>query len=384
MRERVYVVQCPDYGQAEDKLGELLTLMGGVEGFAKPGDNILLKVNLLQPATPEQAVSTHPAVAAAAAKLILGAGAKATICDSPGSGYKHSLAMLKKLYGTNGMEAAAAESGAALNFDLGYREVSYPAGKLVKRLEVMDPVLEADGVWNLCKLKTHAFMGMTGAVKNNFGVIPGRSKVGYHAKFQDKTRFADMLLDLAAFVSPRISIMDAVVGMEGDGPGTSGTPRQIGLLLAAEDPVALDTVAAEIIGFPRAENGLLFAAERRGMGPTRIEDIEIVGGVLDRLRIPDYRLPGHIKRDMTGGMPGAVAQLARRAMTRTPRVIPEKCVGCGICRDSCPAGAISMMEGTGKARVDAGSCIRCYCCHELCPMSAVELKAGAGLRFLGV
>ena len=153
-------------------------------------------------------------------------------------------------------------------------------------------------MFDLCKMKTHTFMSMTGAVKNHFGLIPGVTKVGFHASHQEKSRFADMLLDLAAWANPRLCIMDAVLAMEGDGPGASGTPRQVGLLLASEDPVALDVVAGEIMGLPRRENPILLAAERRGLSPSRIEDVELVGGELARLRIPDYRLPGHVRSNI--------------------------------------------------------------------------------------
>ena len=124
---------------------------------------------------------------------------------------------------------AVEAAGAELNFDTTYKPVFFLQGKLIKHFDVITPVIAANGVLNLCKLKTHTFMSMTGAVKNNFGVIPGLAKPGYHAKLHDKHHFADMMLDLAEFVSPRVSIMDAVMGMEGDGPGAAGTPRPIGL-----------------------------------------------------------------------------------------------------------------------------------------------------------
>ena len=117
---------------------------------------------------------------------------------------------MKRLYTECGMYDAAKQAGIEVNMDTGYDDVSFPQGKFIMRMEVIKPITEADGVINLCKMKTHLFMHMTGAVKNLFGIIPGLSKIGYHAKLHDKARFADMLLDLALYTAPRLSIMDAV------------------------------------------------------------------------------------------------------------------------------------------------------------------------------
>lgn len=212
-------------------------------------------------------------------------GAIPLIADSPGSGYRYTEASLKKLYTTCKMYEAAEQAGIDVNMDTGFDEVSFQQGKLIKHIEVIKPISQADGVFNLCKMKTHLFMHMTGAVKNHFGVIPGLSKIGYHAKLQDKDRFADMLLDLALFVSPRLSIMDAVLAMEGEGPGVSGTPRHVGLLLASTSPLALDIVAGEIMGLPHEQNPVLMAAERRGLTPCRIKDVNVIGAELSSLKI---------------------------------------------------------------------------------------------------
>lgn len=386
MDSRVYAVRCAEYAQVGEKLSELLSLMGGMEKYAKAGERLALKVNLLQPAAPEKAISTHPAVAAAVAASVRAAGAAALIAECPGAGYKHGVGILKKCYDECGMTGAAAESGAELNFDVSREEVSFPQGVLMRHFEVMSPILKCDGVLNLCKLKTHMFMNMTGAVKNNFGVIPGLSKVGYHAKLQDKEQFAGMLLDLCAFVSPRLSVMDAVVAMEGEGPGASGVPRKVGLLLASEDPLALDVVGAEIIGLERSHNPLLLCAERRGMFPTRIEDVELVGISRGELRVPGFQLPASAKKSMVivSKVPGPISALVKSVFTQKPRIAAAKCVGCGICKTACPAGAITLTEQTGrKAKINAGKCVRCYCCHELCPQKAVEVKRGVVSRLLG-
>lgn len=376
MNNRVYIVKCDSYEKAPEQLEKLLAMMGGMKLFAQKGEHITLKANLLAAAAPGKAVSTHPAVVAAVGSMAKREGAVPLIADSPGSGYRYTEATLRRLYVSCQMDKAAELAGIALNWDTGYETTAFPDGRVMKRIEVIRPVIEADGVFNLCKMKTHLFMHMTGAVKNHFGIIPGLSKVGYHAKLQDKGRFADMLLDLALFTASRLSIMDAVLAMEGQGPGASGTPRQVGLLLASENPVALDVVAAEIMGLPREQNPVIMAAERRSLSPCRIEEVEVVGEPLSDIRIPDYVLPETVDGlGLSNNNNPVMGKLFRSVLTQYPAVIMEKCAGCGVCRDACPQKAI-VLAGSGekKARIDKKHCIRCYCCHELCPHRAVVLR----------
>ena len=372
---QVYIASCPDYAQAEAAIRALVGRMGGMERFVRPGERIALKTNLLRPAPPESAICTHPAVVEAVAKLVKEAGGTPVICDSPG-GALHKEAVLRSLYEKTGMAAAAAAAGAELSMDSSTRTVSLPEGKVLRQAEIITPVAEADGVIDLCKMKTHVLMSMTGAVKNLFGVIPGLSKVGYHATHPDHATFADVLLDLTGYVKPRLSLMDGILAMEGDGPGSSGTPRQVGLLLAAANPLALDTAAGAIMNLPRQDNPVLLAAERRGLTPNRIEDVELIGGTVEALRMADYKFPASTKSnlmDFLGPLARPAERLCKKLLSQTPRIDEAKCVGCGICAKSCPGQAIAMTAPGRKAHIHPKACIHCYCCHELCPQRAVEL-----------
>ena len=280
---------------------------------------------------------------------------------------------------------AAAASGAELCYDASTRTVSLPAGRVLKQAEVIAPVAEADGVFDLPKLKTHVLMSMTGAVKNLFGVLPGLSKVGYHATHPSQEQFADVLLDLAEYVRPRLSIMDGVLAMEGDGPGASGTPRHAGVLLVSDSPLALDAAAAALIGLPLASNPVLLAAQRRGLRPSYIEEVELLGEPLEALRMDDYRFPSRIKGNLMeflGPLAGPAGKLCKRVLSQTPKIRTDACVGCGICKSACPGKAISMDGPGGKARIDPRACIHCYCCHELCPQKAVALRQNWLGRYL--
>lgn len=385
MAYRVYAVPCPDYGGAELAIRQTVAAMGGMERFVRPGERILLKANLLRAAPPESAICTHPAVVAAMAKLVKEAGGTAVIGDSPG-GALHKESVLRGLYEKTGMTRAAEEAGAELALDPSARLVDLPEGQVLRQAEIIAPVLDTDGAFDLCKMKTHVFMSMTGAVKNSFGIIPGLAKVGFHGSHPSHEQFAQVLLDLAGFLNPRLCVMDAVLAMEGEGPGSSGTPRQVGLLLLSDNPLALDVIAGEIMGLPRDRNPVLLAAAARGLSPTRPEEIQLVGAELDQLRIPDYRLPKFVWEDLMGflgPLTRAAHRLTKGMLTQTPHIMEDRCVGCAICKNACPGKAITMTGKGGKARVHPRSCIHCYCCHELCPQQAVELRRGWLGRRLG-
>ncbi|MBW1734765.1 MAG: DUF362 domain-containing protein [Deltaproteobacteria bacterium] len=387
MDNRVYAVRCSDYGQSEERLVELVEMMGGMGAFVREGETIALKANLLRAGAPEEAVSTHPAVVSAVARMVKKQGAEPVIVDSPGAGFRFTRKVLTRIYQACGMSEAADESGAGLNFDTTFEVVFFPEGKLIKRFEIITPILKSDGVLNLCKLKSHTFTAMTGAVKNHFGVIPGLAKPGYHAKLMDTSRFANMLLDLMGIVSSRLSIMDAVLAMEGDGP-SGGDPREVGLFLGATNPLALDVVAGEIIGLPREMNPVLMEAEKRGMTPTRMNQVELLGSDISGLRCPDFRLPGTLCQgtgfsDHLTWWQRPLQPLFKDSLTQKPRISRKKCTACGACLQACPMKAISMAKYRGKphALIDEEKCIRCYCCHEMCSDDAVILRRSLLYRF---
>lgn len=381
---RVYAASCPDYGRAEEVIRRLVADMGGMERFVRPGERILLKPNLLHPAPPERAICTHPAVVEAVARLVAEAGGTAVIADSPG-GAPQREGVLRALYEKTGMAAAAERAGAQVCTDPSARLVSLPQGRVLRQAEVIAPAAECDGAIDLCKLKTHVLMGMTGAVKNCFGIIPGLDKVGFHSSHSDRAKFAHAVLDLAGWLSPRLCLLDGVLALEGDGPGASGTPRQAGLLLAADSPLALDVAAAAIMGLPERSNPVLLAARQRGLAPASLDEIQLVGGTWESLHIPGFRLPSNARQDLMdflGPLAGLGRRLSHAALAAAPRIDPARCAACGVCRDACPRQAISMTGPKGTARVDSRACIRCFCCHELCPHRAVELTRSWVGRFL--
>jgi uncharacterized protein (DUF362 family)/NAD-dependent dihydropyrimidine dehydrogenase PreA subunit len=350
--------------------------------FVKPGERIGLKPNLLLGSDPAQAIVTHPAVVAAVALAVREAGATPIVVESPGSGIIPSSRVLDRIFRKAGYREVADLHGFELSLDTDWEGVAHPEGRVVKRVEVIKSVLRVDGLINLPKFKTHALMVFTGATKNTFGVIPGLTKVGYHGKFPQREQFAGMLLDVSELVRPRLSVMDAVVAMEGKGPGTGGRPKQVGLLMAGTDTVAIDAVCCAVAGFDPEAIPLLSIARDRGRWSGRVADLGTVGVPVNEVVLHDFQPPakGVASNGLDAPIIGGMGRtLLRSGFSPRPRPQVGPCTLCGSCEQACPGQAITMDKRARVARVDDEKCIRCYCCHEVCPNAAIELEfAGVG------
>jgi uncharacterized protein (DUF362 family)/NAD-dependent dihydropyrimidine dehydrogenase PreA subunit len=374
---RVYIARCPNYDPqiVERALYESLQAFSGQRALIKPGQRVILKANLLQAQPPERAVTTHPAIVAAVAKWVREAGATPIIADSPGGLF--NVRTLRHVYDVTGMMAAAEEGGAVLNYDVGTVRIDYPQGRAAKSFHAMRVAVKADAIISLPKLKTHGLVQFTGATKNLFGTVPGVIKASYHARFAAVERFSAMLIDILSHYEPILTVMDAVVGMEGDGP-SGGDPRHIGLLLTSTDGVALDVVASTLVGMAPLSVPPIAAAVRRGLVTGKVEDIGVEGNSLDAVRVVGF------KRPRTGVqrvrmIPSSVPSWITDQLLASPQG-GSRCTACGVCVENCPVEAIAIVDG--RARMDLERCIRCYCCHELCPEDAVEFHQSLLARLL--
>lgn len=376
MKKKVVIERCPDYsGETPGKaLERTLSHLGGIEEFVKPGQKVLLKPNLLRKARPEEAVTTHPTLVKAVVKLVQRAGGKAIIGDSPGAALPHSRNTLIRLYRACGMASVAEETGSELALDAAHRIVPCPEGRMVKRIEVIQPALDVDVIVNLPKFKTHVYTRLTGAVKNLFGLVPGLIKPAYHAKLEDVTRFSAMLVDLMELAASDLTIVDGVWGMEGDGPGNAPR-REMGLLVAGASPPAVDVVLSWIMGIDPLSVPTTRECVERKLLESDFSDVEMLGeplaGVVQEgMPVPDpvtsgmsfARLPFWLKPALP-----AVKWL----LTTRPRIDRAICVACGDCVRVCPVKAVTVTNG--KAAIGYSRCIRCYCCHETCSHGAIKL-----------
>jgi len=215
---------------------------------------------------------------------------------------------------------------------------------------------------------------MSGAVKNLFGTVPGLKKAEFHMRFPDKDNFADMIVDLCQTVKPTFNIIDGIVGMEGDGPG-SGTPRQIGVLMAGENPYTIDMAMCAMMGFDPSVLPIQAAAIRRGIVPPQLPEGTVVGDLWLYKSLENFVLPQSYRIDFGDRVPRAIrwaTPTVEKLLAPKPKIIKNKCIGCGQCRDICPQHTITIENK--KAKINMTNCIRCFCCHEMCPVKAIDVK----------
>lgn len=374
---KVAIVRCESYDYIEVKkaVRRGINLLGGASRFAKKGEKLLLKPNMLAGDPPEKCVTTHPSVFRAAGEIFLETGAIVSYGDSPAIGSSEGAA--KK----TGMADAAAILGIKLADFTTPVDVFYSEGRQNKKFSIAKGVLESDCIISLPKLKTHAFEKITGSVKNQFGCIPGFLKGEFHVKLPDPDDFARMLLDLNIFLSPRLYIMDGIFAMEGNGP-RGGTPKKMNVLLFSDDPIALDSTVCRILDInpefvPTVKIGYEF-----GAGNYSEEKIEISGDGIESFVDKKFNIG---RKPLSPYVQGGVVSFLKNLLVPKPVIVKSNCIKCGVCINICPSNPKSVDWFEGKNSVPSynyKTCIRCYCCQEICPEGAIKLSVSLARRFL--
>jgi uncharacterized protein (DUF362 family)/NAD-dependent dihydropyrimidine dehydrogenase PreA subunit len=367
---KVVLVRCERYHPADLQAAVIkaLDLLGGAGQFASQGEKILLKPNILSGEKPEKNVSPHPEVFRAVAKAFKATGAQLSYGDSPGFGSPEANAK------RGGFQQVAMDEGVDPANFIEAREINFPEGKVLKKFSIAEGVCLSDGLISISKLKTHALTRITGAIKNQFGCIPGPRKAEFHSVMPTVALFSQMLVDLNRLLKPRLFIMDGVVAMQGNGP-RNGTAKQMNVLLVSTDPVALDTTVCHLIGLdPRLVEPLVLG-EQSELGS--MSNIEYLGDPLDSFITTDFDV-NRSPQKTTTDTSFLSTSFMRRYTAPRPTINAELCTKCGRCVEVCPAQpkALSWKEGdkTEPPDYDYAKCIRCYCCQEMCPFEAIYVR----------
>ncbi len=367
MSARVAIVRCSTYDarEVDRAVRRAVEYLGGISTVVAPGQRVLLKPNLLSAKPPDRAITTHPSVLRSLVAVVREAGGEPFVGDSPGG----ALRGVERVWRNTGMLALSEETCVPLvNFEAaGSVEIAGELGTYM----IARPVLDADVIINVPKMKTHVLTLYTGCIKNVFGVVPGFRKARLHSAVPRPVPFSRRIVDLYALVRPALHVMDAVVAMEGDGP-SGGRPRPVGAIIAGTDGVAVDTVAAEMMGYPHGRVPMIRQAAERGLGTCDPREIEVVGEEPGSFDLTGFALP---RTRVFNFIPSFAVRALRPWIWAYPEMSEEwGCLGdrCALCVRSCPVSAIEMVDG--RPVVNRRACIECLCCHEVCPEHAVRVR----------
>ncbi len=362
MNAKISVIKCKDYDPSLvlEATRKAIDLIGGITSFIQPKSKVLVKPNLLMAKEPEFGIDTHPEVVRAVVKLLKEINCTLYLGDGP-SVWGNQIENVDEVYQSSGVKKICEEEGIELvKFDKRRWRGKFP---LTSWLDNCDYVV------NLPKLKTHDFTLMTGAIKNLFGLVPGTYKTELHKNYFHPNDFAKILVDIYQEAKPAFTLVDGIIAMEGDGPGTGGKLRKLGLLLAGSDCVALDSIMALIIGVEPFEVLSTKEAAARGLGVADIKSVSILGEKLEDVLVKPFELPS---TTMKKNIPRPVIELAKKLIKYYPYVKQANCILCGACVKACPNKVISMKKN--RIVIHYKKCISCFCCQEVCPEAAIKVK----------
>lgn len=355
---RVALIRCENYDMDRvfDAVKRSIDLIGGIEAFVSPDMKVLLKPNLLSARLPEDAVDTHPEVVRAVIRLVKGAGGVPFIGDSP-AGYGKNI---EEIFEKSGMKKVSDEEGIRLE--------TFTASKLINGIPIARQIFDSDRVISIPKFKTHTITVLTAAVKNMFGSVVGLYKAECHSRSPKEEDFSGIVAKVYSITKPHLTVIDGVIAMEGDGP-SSGIIRKMGLIMAGEDAVAIDSCLAKIMGLAPLDILVTKEAYEANLGEADLARIEVLGESLDAFIAKDFKLPQTTPlKYLPKGVIGRLASLIRFK----PYIDNEACKRCNLCKLTCPVHCIEIEKK--RCSIDYKRCVRCMCCHEVCPYRAISIK----------
>jgi len=372
MNAQVSIVKCKDYEPARvlEATRKAVDLIGGMSSFIRPKSRVLVKPNLLMAIEPESAVDTHPEIVRAAIKILKDINCVIYVGDGP-SAFGSEAENIDEVHRRSGMAKVCQEEGVELvKFDKRRWRGEFPLSTWLD---------DCDCVLNLPKLKTHNFMLMTAAIKNLFGLVSATFKTELHKKNFAPHEFAKVVVDIYEEAKPAFTIIDSVLAMEGDGPGSSGEPRNTGLILAGQDCVALDTISALIMGINPFDVLITKEASIRGLGVSDINSISILGEKLEDVAAGSFKLPS---TSLIRKIPRPIIEFVKKFIKYYPRIRYDKCIRCSACVEVCPGKVISFKKD--RITINYAGCIACFCCQEVCPNAAIEVRKSILAKAIGL
>jgi len=373
MSSQVSIIKCPRYEQdlVEVAVRKAINLIGGITHYIKPQSKVLVKPNLLMAKEPEWGINTHPEVVRAVIKILKDINCRIFVGDSP-SVWGKEVENVDEVYRRSGIMDICREEKVEL--------VKFEKRRMRKKFPLTTWLDHCDYLVSIPKLKTHELTLLTGAIKNLFGLVCGTFKTELHKNYSQVEDFSNILVDIYEEAKPTLTIVDGIMAMEGDGPATSGKLRELGLILAAGDCVALDSIIARIIGVDPLDVLSTKEAARRGLGRADISSIKISGEDLNNLNIRPFLLPSSSR--LQRRVPKPIIKLAKLLIKYYPSSVPKNCTGCTACIKICPNKCISI----GKKGIvfNYKECIFCFCCQEACPAKAIEVKKSLFAKIIGL
>lgn len=361
----VSIIKVADYKytRVHNAVKKSVELIGGLNGIIKPGSKVFVKINHLSPPTPaERGIVTHPIFVEAVLRLLKGLNADIIVGDdiSFNKVDSFSISGFRQMCERIGVRLINLREG-------GFVEVKCH-GHSLNTVYLSRIALNADIVVNLPKFKTHSLTIFTGGVKNMYGVIPGSFRSRFHGEYSNSNEFCQILVDVYSAIKPQLTIMDAIVAMEGEGPA-SGKLRKLGIVLASRDAVALDAIATSIVGLNPKHILTTQFCNSRELGTGDLNCIEVVGENIADVAISNFKPPQAITNLFISNIPGFLPRFLMNQLAMSPHVTENNCTGCIECKNICPTGAITIIKY--KAIINKGKCIGCMCCHEVCRFDAI-------------